>query len=358
MDFSAVEDLFTRQMQEQRLHPGAVLAVYHHGKLVLDLHGGWADVQQAKLVAPDTLFVMFSCSKPLASVALLQQVDRGRVELEQPIAKYWPEFARNGKAKALVKHVLTHQVGIPTVGFAVSDWLSPWDEIVIMLEDATPIWEPGAQSGYHPVSHGWMCAEIIRRVDGRAYPQYLREEITVPLGMDDVYVSTPASVLDRVAKIHATEDTQDGTFISTLNRPDMLAAVLPSANGVGNARDMGRFYAALLNGGEFDGKRIISKELIHKATEIAVRDEHDPILGGPVRRGLGFDLGGPLEGGTLRFGSNTTESSFGHHGAGTSKCWGDWETGTAMAFFPNGMRSETNTPRSQSISDAVRAAVK
>jgi CubicO group peptidase (beta-lactamase class C family) len=201
-----------------------------------------------------------------------------------------------------------------------------------------------------------MVAELVHRVDGRLFPQYLREEICAPLGIEDIYVSTPTSELRRVAKLHTTEDVTDRGYVVALNRPESLQAIMPAVNGVATARDMARFYAALVNGGELDGGRILSRDMIKKATSIVINDEMDPILGETMRRGWGFNLGG-LGGSTLRFGTNATASSFGHAGAGTSKCWADWDTGTAMVFLPNGFRSETNVQRAQVVSDAVRAAV-
>lgn len=355
--FEPVERLFRDQMAVQRLHPGASLAVWRRGRLILDLHAGLADTQQGTPVSPDTLFVLFSSTKPLASVAVLQLVERGLLDLDEPVAKCWPGFARNGKHTVTVRHVLTHRGGFPeTPPLAASKW-TDWPAVIAAMEDITPRFRPGTVSAYHAINHGWVCAELVHRVDGRPFPRYLREEITGPLGMHDTYAGLPdAALVGRIARVHATEDTDDFWLGRTFNRADVLQSTTPAANGVSTARDMARFYGALLGGGSLDGATILRPETIARATAVEIDAELDHSLGLEMRRGLGFNLGG-MAGSNLRFGSQTTERTFGHGGAGTSICWADKDLDAAMVFIPNGFRSEaTNVPRSRALSDAVRKA--
>src|SRR5947207_2789918 len=186
-----VERLFDEQIEHGQ-HPGAALAVYRHGRLVLSRTGGVADVESGRPVGADTMFVLFSSTKPLASVAVLQQIDRGKAELDDPVAKHWPEFAQNGKGGVTIRHILTHRGGFPQTPPELTweKWRD-WDAVVRAMEGARPQFEPGTVSAYHALNHGWVCAELVRRIDGRDFPTYLRDEITGPLGMVDTYVGLP-----------------------------------------------------------------------------------------------------------------------------------------------------------------------
>jgi CubicO group peptidase (beta-lactamase class C family) len=367
----AVADLFHAQIKEKRLHPGAALAVYRRGKLVLDLWGGLADNQLGVPVEQDTMFVLFSSTKPLASLSVLKLVERGQCSLDDTVDQHWPGFGRNGKERVTIRHVLTHKGGFPQTPEALTweKWRD-WDSVVAAMEEATAQFEPGTTSAYHALNHGWVCAEIVRRVDGRPFPRFLREEITGPLGMDDTHVGLPPELEPRVAKLHAMEDVEQPGTVRTFNRPEVHQAVVPAGCGIATARDLARFYACLVNGGELDGVRIIEERTIRMATEIAVDGEIDRSLGQPIRRGTGFNLGGlPPSGdgpsrdmaGFMRMGRRAAASTFGHGGAGTSICWADWELGVAMVYIPNGFRGGTSLPnlmveRCADISDAVRSA--
>src|SRR5215213_4151292 len=177
-----VEGLFRSQLSPLRLFPGAALAVYHRGRLVLDLAAGYADTQRGEQVGPDTLFPLFSGTKPFAAVALWQQIERGRADLDEPVAAYWPDFAQQGKDRVLIRHILSHRGGFPTTPPELprqrwGDWAVAMQTVAAMpLEH-----EPGTTSAYHFLTQHWVCAELVRRLDGRAYAKYLRAEITGPL---------------------------------------------------------------------------------------------------------------------------------------------------------------------------------
>jgi len=355
----AVTRLFHDQISQQRLHPGAVLAVYRHGRLVLSLYGGLADNQAAKPVTEETMFVFFSSTKPLASVAVLQQIERGKASLDDPVAKHWPNFGQNGKEGVTIRHLLTHMGGFPQTPPELTwDRLKDWDFVVRAMEQAPAQYPPGTVSAYHGLNHGWVCAELVRRLDGRDFPQYLRDEITGPLRMLNTYVGLPPELEERVAKIHVMEDWPEERWalVRDFNRPEVHQAVVPAAGGIGTATDMARFYAALVNGGELDGVRILRRGTIRMATEVAGEGEIDRTYEEIIRRGIGFNLGG-VRGTMDRMARTSTTRTFGHPGAGSSTCWADWDLELAMAFIPNGVRGEaTNVGRCADISDAVRAA--
>lgn len=358
--FQSVETLFHQQIARD-VHPGAQLAVYHQGRLVLDLWGGLADTQRGRKVERETMFVLFSSTKPLASMALHWLVERGKAELDAPVATYWPQFATNGKASVTLRHILTHRGGFPETP-AELPWRawSDWSMVVRAMEQATPRWEPGTVSAYHPINHGWVCGEIVQRIDGRPFPKFLQEEVTGPLGMRDTYVGLPAALEDRVARLHAMTDVDDAGLgtVRTFNRPQVHQAILPAACGIATARDMARFYAMLAAGGSLDGVRIFAPETVARATALEIDGDRDRTLGQTIRRGLGFNLGG-LQGFSNRMGLTSTVQTFGHGGAGTSICWADPALQLAMVFIPNGFRGkELLTERCQVLSDAVREAVK
>ena len=351
-----VEKLFDEQIRRGE-HPGAALAVYRRGHLVVDRVGGVADEATGRPVTAETMFVLFSSTKPLASLAVLQQIDRGKAALDDTVASYWPEFGQNGKAGVTLRHMLTHRGGFPQTppDLHWSQWRD-WDAVVRAMEQAPAQWKPGTVSAYHPLNHGWVCGELVRRLDGREFPTYLREEITGPLGMTDTHVGLPPALEERVAVLHPMADTTEdnrGT-VKTFNRPQAHQAVIPAGCGIATARDMARFYAALSLGGELDGRRVISADLLRQAQAVEIEDD-DRSLNTRVRRGLGFNLGGLP--GPNRLGQTSTARTFGHGGAGTSICWGDTELEVGFAFIPNGFRgAEGIIPRCEELSDAVRAA--
>lgn len=352
-----VQRLFDEQI-ERGQHPGAALAVYRNGHLVLNLTGGMADFDSGRPVTPETIFVLFSSTKPLASLAVLQQIDRGKAELDDAVARHWPEFGRNGKQPVTIRQILTHRGGFPATPPALTwpHWRN-WDEVVRAMEETTPQYAPGTVSAYHALNHGWVCAELVRRIDGREFPVYLRDEVTGPLGMTHTFVSLPVEHESQVAVLRAMEDVEEagrGT-VKTFNRPEVHQAVVPAGCGIATARDMARFYAALAAGGELDGARVISRSLLERALQVEIDGETDQALNSPVRRGLGFNLGGLS--GPNRMGRTSTVQTFGHGGAGTSICWGDTALNLGFAFIPNGFRGPNSiVQRCEDLSDAVRAA--
>jgi CubicO group peptidase (beta-lactamase class C family) len=227
------------------------------------------------------------------------------------------------------------------------------------MENITPRWPAGEVSAYHAITHGWVCGELVRRIDGRSFPQFLRQEMTAPLGMHDTHVGLPPELEERVARLHAMADVDaDGQgFVRTFNRPQVHQAIVPAACGIATARDMARFYAMLAAGGSLDGVRIFAPETVERATAVTIDRAHDYALGQTVRRGLGFNLGG-VPGFSDRMGHTSTSRVFGHGGAGTSICWADPDFALALVFIPNGFRGKnTLTERCQVLSDAVRQAV-
>jgi CubicO group peptidase (beta-lactamase class C family) len=354
-----VERLFHEQLNPRRLFPGGAVAVYCRERLILDLAGGYADTQCGRQVGSDTLFPLFSGTKPFAAVALWQQIERGRLDLDEPVAAYWPAFGRNGKDRVLLRHILSHRGGFPTTPPELTpDRWGDWEAAIRAIEAMSLDHEPGTVSAYHFLTQHWVCAELVRRLDGRGYQDYLREEITGPLGMDHTFVGLPPAIEDRVSKLHATDGTDEWGLgvLRMMSGLRMHRMVVPGGSGVSTARDMARFYAAIAAGGALDGAQILRPETVERMLTIEVDDEADPSFDVPVRRGLGFELGGLVDPRRHWPGATSTARTFWHGGFGSSVCWGDRDLDLSMAFLTNGVRrDEAGAVARRDLSDAARA---
>jgi CubicO group peptidase (beta-lactamase class C family) len=355
-----VEGLFRSQLSPLRLFPGAALAVYRQGRLILDLVGGYADVQRGEQVGPDTLFPLFSGTKPIAAIALWQQIERGRADLDESVVTYWPAFGQQGKERVLIRHILSHRGGFPTTPPELPRrrW-GDWDAAVQTVAAMPLAHEPGTTSAYHFLTQHWVCAALVCRLDGRAYADYLRAEITGPLGLSDTYVGLPSELEHRVVRLHATDGTDDWgrSVLRGVHEAPLHRMMVPGASGVSTARDMARFYAAIAAGGAIDGVRILRPETVERMLAIEVDGEIDQTFEVPVRRGLGFELGGLADPRRHWPGATSTMRTFWHGGFGSSVCWGDADSQLAMAFLTNGVRRDAaGAIARRDLSDSVRAA--
>ena len=357
----AIEQQFQAQLSSMRLFPGAALAVYYRGRPVLDLTAGIADTQRGDPVRPDTLFLLFSSTKPFASLALWQQIERGAARLEDPVCEHWPAFAQKGKARVTLRHILAHRGGFPLTPPALTpDRWGDWQAAMSTIAAMPLSYRPGAESAYHHVTQQWVCAEVVQRLDGRSYADYLRAEVTGPLGMRDTFIGLPAGQEARAALLHVTEGAidKDCEVVRIFNRPEIRRAAVPAATGFATARDMVRLYAAIAAGGVLDGARILQPETVARLLQVEVDGEIDQTFDVPVRRGLGFELGGTAEPRRQWAGATSTERTFWHGGFGSSVCWGDADTELAMAFLANGVRRDAvGAIARRDLSDAVRAMV-
>ena len=349
-----VKALFNEQI-EQGLHPGAAMAVYRHGKLVLDIHGGMADEEAGKPVTKDTLFVIFSSTKPLAAFCWHLLWEQGLLEMGDWIGDRWPEFREGGKEDVTVKHVLTHTGGFPdTPAELTPDKMVDWDACVAAVAKAPLRFRPGEAIAYHSLNFGWVVGEVLRRVDGRPISQFLREEVTEPLGMKDFYLGLPASEEGRVAKLYVSEEIETPEVVAVFNQPAIHQSVIPAANGISTARDLARFYAMLGMSGELDGVEVIRSGVIRYVA--AVQEEGKDVLSdNEVKLGLGFAVDDPRMGSQRS--SGRYNHSIGHSGFGSSVGWVDLAERLAVAIITNGVRGEeSNEERLRALSEAVRDA--
>ena len=348
-----VTRVFHRQIGEG-LHPGAGLAVYRYGQPILDIHGGVADNAGGRRVDGGTMFVLFSSTKPLAAACVYLLQERGRLDWDDPVAKFWPAFGRHGKDAVTIRHLLSHQGGFPDTPADLpwTDWRD-WDLVCAAMERAIPKFPPGETLAYHPINYGWVIAELVRRIDGRTFDRFLAEDLAAPLRMDHTYVGLPADLESRVSRIHLMEaDADTNGYAVTFDRPEVHRVICPGANGIATAGDLARFYAMLERQGTLDGARILRPETV--AAGITMQAEGlDQSLGLFAQRALGLALNDE------RMGRPTGNPmhTFGHGGAGTSIGWADLDTGLAVGYITNGFRgAETNNARLAEVSQAIRDA--
>lgn len=297
--FRPLEDAF-RGYLEDGVDKGGSLAVMRHGRPVVDLWGGTRDYEQSQPWEADTVVRVFSTSKVVVMTALLVVVDRGLLDLDAPVARYWPEFGRNGKHAVTARQVLVHRSGLPGFGRPLDfEELRDWDHVMGLLEDAAPWYEPGTTSCYHPQTFGYILGELIRRVSGVPFDEFVRRELTGPLDAD-FHCGVDSADAGRVAALWPADGepefdsemaaTAMGEVLGTTVwiDPQYLSLVIPAASGITNGRALARIGSVIACGGEVDGHRYLSQGIIEEAgrEQSFVCDE---VLG-PMRLGLGFGL--------------------------------------------------------------------
>lgn len=379
--FERVHQAFRRNFVE-RGDVGAAVAVTLDGEPVVDLWGGWRDADQQQPWQQDTIVNIWSLGKAISAVCLLRLVDRGLVELDAPVARYWPEFAQAGKASIPVRFLLTHQAGLPAVrrplppGANVLDW----ELMTAALAAQKPWWPPGSRFGYHVNTLGFLVGEVLRRVDGRSIGTFLREELAEPLGIDLLigfgpeqdarvaewlpYRAPPGEEAARpwLERDPATLEGVDLARVLAYRNPPARAdagvnsriwraAEFPSTNPHGNARALARLFGGLACDGTLDGQAILAPKTVTEARMIA-SDGEDAILGRPNRFGLGFQLTIP---GVRPLGPG--EHSFGHYGNGAVLGVADPDARVGFGFVCNRAGRSWRDPRNIALLDAVYASL-
>jgi len=381
--FEPLAQLFATILSEPP-HGGACLTVYEHGRPVFDMWGGPKN-NEGEPWQEHTPSVSYSTGKPAVALALHILKDRGLIRYDERVAKYWPEFAQNGKGEITVRQALSHAAGLYSVRTIVehADVLLDWDATVHALERAPAAHAPGRFHAYHAVTYGHLIGELVRRVSGKPVPQFIQEEIAEPLGLVDFFIGAPDEAIARSARNivrapgrvsgESKERSRARAEVRTkrlktiarglnlfgipLNpermhkaftprgveswdwsSPTVLKACIPAANGLFTGRDLARFYAMLAGGGALDGVRIVSKETLREATVVHARGP-DGVLVAPMRWRLGFHALfsklGIVRGGFGHSGYNGSggwaspshSASFGYVvNAGFGTPFGDWRT--------------------------------
>jgi CubicO group peptidase (beta-lactamase class C family) len=286
---------------------GASVAVVHHGEMVVDLWGGWADAERTTPWQADTITNVWSSTKTQMALCALMLADRGQLDLDAPVAQYWPEFAANGKQGVLVRHLLSHTSGVSGWEQPVTvDDLYDWEKSTSMLAAQAPWWEPGSSSGYHALNQGHLVGEVVRRVTGKKLGEFFRDEVAQPLGLD-FHIGLAPSEFTRVANvipppplpIDMSQLDPDSVLVKTFTGPAPTAdtawtaqwrqADIGAANGHGNARSLAWAQSAITNGGMVQGRRLVGSDTIDRIFEVQA-DGVDQVLMMPVTFGIGYAL--------------------------------------------------------------------
>ncbi|MHA1727522.1 MAG: serine hydrolase domain-containing protein [Promethearchaeota archaeon] len=306
--FQAVKTAFAKNFRVDG-DVGASFSATIDGKFVVDIWGGYADKERTRPWEKDTIVNVYSTTKAMTIISALMLVDRGQLDLDAPVAKYWPEFAQNGKEDLPVRYIFSHTSGLAGWEEKIApEVLFDWDKAVSLLAAQKPWWEPGTKSGYHAITHGYLLGELVRRITNKSLGTFFKEEIADPLNAD-FHIGFGEELDHRVADLIPYKRLQPGdpgfvevdpnSVLAKMGNPILeteitktrawRAAEIPAAGGHGNARSVARIASAIACGGEVDGVRLLSMKTIEKAME---EQSYGPdlVMIIPIRFGLGFGL--------------------------------------------------------------------
>ncbi|MGW2802447.1 serine hydrolase domain-containing protein [Streptomyces sp. NPDC001269] len=377
--FEPVREMFAANFS-QHGDIGAAVCVYQYGRPVVDLWGGVADPETGRPWTRDTLQLVYSATKGATATSAHMLAQRGALDLDAPVAKYWPEFAANGKADIPVRWLLSHQAGLIALDQSVPlHEALAWHPMAVALAAQRPLWAPGTAHGYHGRTWGWLVGEVIRRASGQTPGRFFADEIAAPLGLD-FFIGLPSSERDRVSRMVYQRPEVDLTTVPAESIPEELrelvaawrdpnsfsnrayavtdpaeidfdspkvqAAELPASNGIGTAHALARMYAALI--GEVDGVRLLTPAALASATKEQARGK-DQVMLIPSRFSSGYML--PTESNPM-----TGPNAFGHTGRGGSLGFADPEHGIAFGYAMNHIIGGPDDARATSLVEAVRRA--
>ncbi|MEU2110961.1 serine hydrolase domain-containing protein [Streptomyces sp. NPDC019507] len=373
--FAAVRTAFEENFGA-RGELGAAVAVRVGGRTVVDLWGGWADPARTRPWERDTVVNVWSTTKGPVALCAHLLADRGLLDLDAPVASYWPEFAAAGKESVLVRHLLSHRSGLAGLRephtFAE---LCDWELTVARLAASEPWWEPGTRSGYHAMTYGFLVGEVVRRITGLLPGAFLREEVTGPHGVDFA-VGLPEKEYHRAAElVHApaASDSEQAAVFAQLepvamaalanpavgareaNSPRWRAAEIPAANGHGTARAVAELYGIVASGGLLGGRRVLSAGAAERVRE-GQGPCRDLVLGAGFAHDTEVALGLWLSGPNGSYGPNPRAA--GHDGFGGSCGLADPEAELSMGYVMNRMGSRiADDPRKMALVEAVYGAM-
>ncbi|MGN9817544.1 serine hydrolase domain-containing protein [Streptomyces sp. SD11] len=373
--FAAVRDAFEGNFRE-RGELGAAVAVTVGGETVVDLWGGWADAAGTRAWERDTLVNVWSTSKGPTALCAHILADRGLLDLDAPVAAYWPEFAAAGKESVLVRHLLSHRAGLAGLREPHSlEQLFDWELTTKRLAATEPWWEPGTVSGYHALTYGFLVGEVVRRVSGLLPGAFLRREVTGPLSID-FGIGLPEKDAGRAAElVHppTAEPGEQAAIFSQLapvalaaltnpvagareaNTAAWRAAELPAANGHGTARAVAALYGIFAGRGSYGAHRVLSPEAAERVRE-GQGVCRDLVLGAGLAGETEIGLGLWLSGSRHSYGPNPR--AVGHDGFGGSCGLADPEAGVSLGYVMNRMGPHiADDPRKTALVDALYSAL-
>lgn len=353
--FEGVQQAFEENFNDG-LELGASLCVVHQGQVVVDLNKGYSDRAQSKPWNPNTIVNVFSSTKGVVAAALTLLHGRGDIDYEKRVSEYWPEFSAADKQDITLGTALSHQSGLSGLRETVTiPDLYDWSGMVKRVAAAAPLWEPGTNAGYHPLTWGYIAGEIIRRITGQTPGDFIAQELGA-LHEGNFLLGVPASEDGRVAEVRTPEegvpqsmiDEMGETLRLTMLNPfvgmdlpgdrDWRASQVPGANGHGNGRALARVFGALANDGALEGQQVFKPESIKAATEVRF-DGMDMTLGFQTRWGAGFFLNNDSK----QYGPSP--NAFGHSGMGGSMEFADPDQKLGVGYTPSQMGTDLNGDR-------------
>jgi CubicO group peptidase (beta-lactamase class C family) len=350
IDPEKLEAVFARAQRDVDggLLPSAQVAVARHG-MVAGMRTIGSAVQDGveKPATDETLYCIFSCTKAIVASAVWLLFEDGNLKLDERVADIIPEFATNGKEVITIEQLLLHTGGFPYAPFPAQHW-GDREALLGAFKRWRLNWEPDSRFEYHPTSAHWVLTEIIYRRGGMDFRDFIRQHVTGPMGLPELFVGMPEEYDPRVAEVCYVGEIIEppGGFgevtpeaILRFNGPAARRSGIPGAGAHTSAADLAIFYQTLINGGEApNGNRVFKPETIEFATKVRSLDRHrDPVLDIPVNRGLSIIVAGDDGNAFMRgFGRCTSGRAFGHGGAGGQMGWGDPETGISLGFCTNG----------------------
>ncbi|WP_328650183.1 beta-lactamase family protein [Micromonospora sp. NBC_00330] len=368
--FGRVADVF-RDNFSSRGEVGAAVTVYVRGSKVVDLYGGVADTRTGRQWDAHTPVVVFSCTKGILAICAYLLAQQGRLDLDAPVTRYWPEFGQHGKADIPVRWLFTHQAGLPAVDRPLTlDEVLAWDPVIKAIEAQAPLWEPGTAHGYHSMTYGWLVGEVIHRITGQLPGAFFADTVAGPLGLH-TWLGLPAAESDTVAwglapppdadpfvdPVAERGITMGGAFafpadvdgLVSFNDDAIRAAGVPGAGAVSTAEGLARLYAACVS--EIHNGPLLTAASVDDAVVVRSRGQqrHGPPDTGQ-RWGTGFLLHSPPARPLLG------ERSFGHDGAGGNLAFADAEHQVGFGYVVNQMRG-MGDERANLLTAAVRACL-
>ena len=367
--FAAVRAEFEKNFRE-RGEVGAAVCVYKDGQKVVDLWGGYKNLERTMPWQQDTIVIMNSVAKSMCALCVHILVDRGVVDFNAPVARYWPEFAGAGKQGVLVRHVLSHTCGVIYCDHAPPGSWFDWSAHTRALEKQEPAWEPGTRGAYNSINIGYILGEIVRRVTGKSVGSFLREEVAGKLGADYHLGMRP----DEIARVSDMHRNPKNTFFEIANDPstplgrafrskpaigyfqncrEIRELEVASFGGHGSARAMARIYAMLAGNGNIDNVRLLSEAAVERASQLVWED--DCIMTRRrIRMGYGFMHNEPN---TVPMGENM--AAFGHTGTGGAFAWCDRKRNMSFAYCTNFQREGPGIgPRGAAVGVAAGGGIR
>ena len=355
---------------------GAAVSVWHNGKPVVDLFGGFCDARHERPWESDTLVLIWSATKGIGSACVLHVLQEHEIQIGRRVAEFWPEFAQAGKEKITLAQLLSHQAGLCALDARVD--VLDYGAVIKALEVQTPLWPPGTAHGYHARTFGFLLDELVRRIARKTLSQYWREVFAQPLNLD-LWIGLPEDENARVATVYTAKSgrppepkkfysdlTTPGTLarktftspyglnsVSGMNTPAVRAQPIVSFGGIGSASALAKFYSMLANRGKLDGQTFFSEETIAWMTT-TLSGGMDRVFQIPTAFSSGF-MKDPRNAVRRMFG--TSPNAFGHPGAGGANAFADPENRIAFAYVMNQMeQSLLPNEKSLRLVDAIYRA--